>query len=85
MKLRTLKRHYDAQTTRLALAFAPDADGWRLADDDDLRDFLCGDDDDPFNRPAATCSHCSGTGGDPWNDGITPCEHCDGEGYEWWN
>lgn len=47
-------------------------DGWR-------------DDEDPWNRPAATCEHCSGTGGDPWNDGITPCEHCDGEGYEWWN
>lgn len=36
-------------------------------------------------EPAATCTHCGGTGGDPWNDGITPCEHCDGEGYEWWN
>lgn len=42
------------------------------------------EDDDPWNQPAATCQHCSGTGGDPWNDGITPCEHCDGEGYEWW-
>jgi hypothetical protein len=42
------------------------------------------DDDDPWNQPAATCRHCSGTGGDPWNGGITPCEHCDGEGYEWW-
>jgi hypothetical protein len=43
------------------------------------------DDEDPWNKPAATCEHCHGTGGDPWNDGITPCEHCDGEGYEWWN
>lgn len=78
MNLRTLKRQHDARTTRQALqyaAFSGEFDGQDLGDDDD----------DPWNRPAATCEHCSGTGGDPWNDGITPCEHCDGEGYEWWN
>lgn len=49
---------------------------------DDCTDY---DDDDPWNKPAATCEHCLGSGGNPLDDGITPCKRCDGEGYEWWN
>ena len=75
--MRTIKRRQQARTLDHARTWAPDR--FDLSDDD------FDDDDDPWNRPAATCEHCSGTGGDPWNDGITPCEHCDGEGYEWWS